>query len=378
MLSGQRAFRKDDAVQTMNAILTEEPRELAEANPNVPPALERIVARCLGKNPDERFQSAKDLAFALETLMNAPSSRLERMAAVRQPSRVSRGWKWAFGAGCALALVWFGVFAGRLHPSSRPLTAIWVEISPPHPRFAARPAPAISPDGRQIAFWSADQAGKVGLWVRSLDSPVARLLPGTTSDGPAGGFAAFWSPDGQSLGFFAERRLKRIDASAGTPLILADAGNPRGGTWSTSGVIVFVPVTGGPVCRISASGGEVTSLPVRSEQNASGFRWPHFLPDGKHFLVNDRVDGVFLAALDESDARKMSTIDSRVEYADGHLFFGRNGNLFAQRFDERQLKLSGEPFRVAENLGLSGGDVSDYAFSVSPRGTIVYCDSQLH
>jgi Tol biopolymer transport system component len=258
------------------------------------------------------------------------------------------------------------------------MTVSWLEISPPHQWFAARPAPAISPDGRQIAFWAADQAGKVGLWVRSLDSPVGRLLPGTTSDAPAGGFAAFWSPDGQSLGFFAGRRLKRIDVATGTPLILADAGNPRGGTWSASGVIVFVPVTGGPVCRISASGGEVTSLPVRTEQNASGFRWPHFLPDGQHFLVNDRVDGVFLAAADGSAARKVSTIDSRVEYADGHLFFGRKGNLFAQQFDERQLKLSGEPFRVAENLGLSGGDVSDYAFSVSPRGTLVYCNSQLH
>ena len=90
-----------------------------------------------------------------------------------------------------------------------------------------------------------------------------------------------------------------------------------------------MPLTGGPVCRISASGGEVTPLSVSSEQNASGFRWPHFLPDGRHFLVNDRVDGVFLAALDEREVRKVSTLDSRVEYADGHLFFGRKGNLFA-------------------------------------------------
>jgi serine/threonine protein kinase/Tol biopolymer transport system component len=378
MLSSQRAFRGDSAVQTMNAILTAEPSDLTEASPNVPPGLERIVARCLSKHPEDRFQSAKDLAFALEGLTTASSPRLERTAVVNQRSRVWRTWMWVFGATGALALVLLGVFARRLQSSSRPFAASWVEISPPHQRFAARPAPALSPDGRQIAFWAADPAGKVGLWVRSFDSPVARLLPGTTSDGAAGGFAAFWSPDGQSLGFFTERRLKRIDVATGTPLILADAGNPRGGTWNASGVIVFVPVTGGPVCRISASGGEVTSLSLRTEQNASGFRWPHFLPDGQHFLVNDRVDGVFLAALDGSAARKVSTIDSRVEYADGHLFFGRKGNLFAQRFDERQLKVSGEPIRVAENLGLSGGDVSDYAFSVSLQGTMVCCNSQLH
>ncbi|MBI2946835.1 MAG: serine/threonine-protein kinase, partial [Verrucomicrobia bacterium] len=378
MLSGQRAFRKDTAIQTMNAILTEEPRELTEANPNVPPALERIVARCLAKNPEDRFQSAKDLGFALESLTGATSSRLERVAVVHPRSRPWSIWKWAFGATAMLALFLFGMFSGRRHSPSGESAATWTEISPPNQRFAARPAPALSPDGRQIAFWAADHAGKIGLWVRSLDSPVARLLPGTTSDGPAGGLAAFWSPDGHSLGFFAERRLKRIDVAAGTPLILADAGNPRGGTWSASGIIVFVPVTGGPVCRISASGGEVTPLRVSSEQNASGFRWPHFLPDGRHFLINDRVDGVFLAALDGGEARKVSTIDSRVEYADGHLFFGRKGNLFAQRFDEREHKLTGDPFRVAENLGLSGGDVSAYAFSVSSRGTIVFCNSQLH
>jgi hypothetical protein len=80
----------------MNAILTDEPRELIEANPNVPAALERIVARCLGKNPDDRFQSAMDLAFALEGLTTASSSRLERVAAGRQPSRALRTWMWVF------------------------------------------------------------------------------------------------------------------------------------------------------------------------------------------------------------------------------------------------------------------------------------------
>ena len=155
--------------------------------------------------------------------------------------------------------------------------------------------------------------------------------------------------------------------ATGTPLILAEAGNPRGGSWGANGVIVFVPVTGGAVCRISASGGEVTPLSISPAQNASGFRWPHFLPDGRHFLVNDRVNGVFLAALDEREVRRLSTVDSRVEYADGRVFFGRNGNLFAQSFDGQQLKLSGEPLRVAENLGLSAGDVSNYAFSVSHK-----------
>lgn len=278
----------------------------------------------------------------------------------------------------AIALGLLGLLASRIRPPSSEAAASWVEISPPHERFASRPAAAISPDGRQIAFWAPDQAGKVGLWIRSLDSPVARLLPGTDSDTSASGFAPLWSPDGKSLGFFAERRLKRIDLAAGTPLILADAGNPRGGTWNASGVIVFVPLTGGPVCRISASGGAVTPLSVSSNQMASGFRWPHFLPDGQHFLVNDRVDGVFLATLEGKEVRRLSTIDSRVEYADGHLFFGRKGNLFAQPFDEHQFTLSGEPFRVAESLGLSGGDISNHAFSVSPRGTIVYCNSQFH
>ncbi len=378
MLSGTRAFRRNTPVESMNAILNEEPHELAETNPKIPSSLERIVTRCLSKRPDGRFQSATDLAFALEALTVLSTARLDRTAVIPPRSGVRPGLKWVIIALSGLGVVLLGVIVSRRDSSRPQQITSWAEISPPHERFAARPAPAVSPDGRQIAFWAVDAAGKLGLWVRSLDSPVARLLPGTTSDAPPGGFAPFWSPDGRSLGFFAERRLKRIDVATGTPLILADVGNPRGGTWSARGVIVFVPVTGGPVCRIAASGGEVTPLPLSSNRNASGFRWPHFLPDGRHFLINDRVDGVFLAALDEKEVRKVSTLDSRVEYADGYLFFGRKGNLFAERFDESQFKLSGEPFRVAENLGLSGGDVSNYAFSVSPRGAIVYCNSELH
>src|SRR5262249_48611944 len=117
------------------------------------------------------------------------------------------------------------------------------------------------------------------LWIRSLDSPAARALPGTT---PGGGNPPSWSPDGRSLGFFGGGKLKRIDLDGGTPLTLAEAPNPRGGSWSVDGVIIFVPAAGKPVYRISASGGEAAPLSLPEIQN-SYYVYPHFLPDQRHF-----------------------------------------------------------------------------------------------
>jgi serine/threonine protein kinase len=370
MLSGRCAFLGESAADTLSAILKEDPPDLSEKNKNIDPVLERVVRHCLEKNPEERFESAGDLAFALEFLSTPSGIGLDTSVQVIAPkkiARLSRRWIWAVLALIAAFLNVIGWLAVRPAPSPGDALTTWLEITPPHQRFNFWPSPAISPDGRQVAFLAQDETGKVGLWIRSLDSPAARALPGTTPSGNP----PFWSPDGRSLGFFAGGKLKRIDLDGGTPLTLADAPNPRGGSWSAAGVIIFVPAAGKPVYRIYASGGEATPLSLPAIQN-SYYVYPHFLPDGRHFLVTDHSSGVWLAAVDGSETRQLSKVESRMEYAGGYVFFGQQSSLFAQPFDERQLALSGQPFRIAENLGFSFGKNTAYAFSTSPRGNLVY------
>jgi hypothetical protein len=315
MLSGRCAFLGESAADTLSAILKEEPPDLSEKNKNIDPVLERVVRHCLEKNPEERFDSASDLAFALEFLSTPSGIGLDTSAQVIAPkkiARLSRRWMWAVLALTAVALIVIGRLSVRLPPPSGDAPSAWVEIGPPNRSFAFIPGPAISPDGRQIAFWAPDETGKVGLWIRSLDSPTARALAGTAAQPGAGnitisGNPPFWSPDGRSLGFFVDGKLKRIDLAGGTPLTLADATNPRGGTWNAAGVIIFVPADGKPVYRVYASGGEATPLSLPSIQEPC---YPHFLPDGRHFLVASPSSGVWLAAVDASETRQLSKVES--------------------------------------------------------------------
>jgi hypothetical protein len=345
MLTGQHAFKRDTIAETMTAILKDDPPELGEIDSKVSAPLEQVVRHCLEKHPEQRFQSARDLAFALSSLTTFSGTSGPQLGtagaltAKFTRAGMSPRWRWAAYALGVVALVASGWLAFHPRPSSLDAPTSWVEIGPPHERFDFQPAPAISPDGRQIAFWAPDETGKVGLWVRSLDKPAAQLLPETTKDILEGSVPAFWSPDGQSLGFFAEGKLKRINLAGGKPLPLADVASPRGGSWGVGDIIIFVPAATKPVYQISASGGEATPLPLPN----SNYAWPHFLPDGRHFLVTNPTEGVFVAALDEKGVRSISKLPSRMEYADGYVLFGQNGSLFAQPFDDKQLVPSGEP-----------------------------------
>jgi serine/threonine protein kinase/Tol biopolymer transport system component len=375
MLTGQHAFKRDTIAETMTAILKDEPPELGEIDSKVAAPLEQLVRHCLEKHPEQRFQSARDLAFAIGSLTTFSGTSGPRLGtagvltAKFTGAGVSPRWRWAAYALGVVALVASGWLAFHPRPPSLDTPTSWVEIGPPHERFAFYPSPAISPDGRQIAFLALDEVGKGGLYVRSLDSSAARLLPGTTFEGDGELWSPpFWSPDGRSLGFFAEGWLKRIDLAGGKPLPLVPAASPRGGSWGEGGIIIFVPAATKPVHQISASGGDATPLPLP----VSNYAWPHFLPDGRHFLVTNPTEGVFVAALDAKDVRQISNVRSRMEYADGYVFFGQDSSLFARPFDESQLVLTGEPTRIAEGLGFSTGDTSSYAFSVSPLHTLVY------
>src|SRR5262249_6028241 len=259
MLSGRRAFHGESAAETMSAILKEDPRELSDTNKTVSPGLERLVNHCLEKNPEARFYSARDLAFALESLSGSgPTSAHAALPAI--------GWRqmrpreltaWIVAVLAVLTTVVLAIAYFRRAPVE--VRTVRSFILPPDKSsfdFSARLGStiALSPDGRRLAFVAAME-GKQLLWIRSLDVLSVQSLSGTE-----GAMFPFWSKDGRFLGFFADQKLKKIDVAGGPPITLCDAPDGRGGTWNGDGVIVFAPTSTGVLHRVPASGG--TSTPI--------------------------------------------------------------------------------------------------------------------
>jgi serine/threonine protein kinase len=254
MLSGQRAFTGSSMVETMHAILKNEPPELSETNAKVSPALDRIVRRCLEKKPDLRFQTASDLGFALSTLTTPSSSGSNRTEAApalattaitpRSSNRERLAWI-GFGVASLLALLAFGTaYFRRPTLEAEPMRLF---VNPPE-KATRFDWPMISPDGRTLAF-VATVEGKTQLWIRPLNSTTAKPLVDLRLD------VAFpsWSPDGQFLSYYEERKLKKIALAGGAPVTLCDMEVQSRGTWNREGVIVFGAGPAG-LKRISASG----------------------------------------------------------------------------------------------------------------------------
>jgi serine/threonine protein kinase/Tol biopolymer transport system component len=372
MLSGRRAFVGETAADSMTAILTQEPPDLASITTDLPPALDRIVRHCLEKNPNERFQTARDVAFALESLSGSAGVS-SGPAPVPIPVRSRRPLStWVAASATGIVLLAAGWFGGRaLVPPAAPGTATWLALAAPHGRFSRFPAPAISPDGTQVTFWAPDERDRVMLWLRRFDLPDARPLPGTESNGDSN--QAFWAPDGKALAFFADGKLKRTSLDGGAPQTLADATTPRGGSWSREGRILFSPVSAGGVYTIPQAGGTPALVPIVDPEHRP-LQWPTFLPDGRHFLISSTNGGVFLCSLDDPAIRKVSDARSRVEYSAGHVFFEQDGGLYAQAFDLSRFETSGAPVRISERIGYGFGSFIERAFSVSSTGRLVFAE----
>jgi len=281
MLAGKRAFRGESAIETLNAILKEDPLELSESNSQISPALERVVMHCLEKNPEQRFQSARDVAFALESLSGFSSSRTITAALPLTAGRPKNRERlaWIVAGVCLLGLLAALPFAiAYLRRAPVDGRVLKFSVLPPEKSTMAR-AMALSADGRRLAFVASSE-GQALLWVRSLDSLSAQALPGTED-----AFSPFWSPDGRFIGFFAGGKLKKIDASGAPPQTLCDAADSRGGTWNRDGVIVFASSAFGLLYRVSAAGGEPSPVTALDQSRfETSHRWPYFLPDGRHFL----------------------------------------------------------------------------------------------
>ena len=375
MATGKRAFEGKTAASAMAAVLEREPAPISSVQPMTPPAMDRLVKTCLAKDPDDRWQTAHDVKLQLKHIAEGGS---QTSAAAMLAPRRTRGWGWAGWAVAALLAVVAGAaWLGRREATS---TRSSLQTFLPAPQGTtyffngdAAGFPVISPQGDKVAFVAVDEHGGRLLWVRSLVDGSVRSLPGTESP-----FLPFWSPDGKSLGFFSAGQMKRISLSGGAAVDIAPADNPRGGAWGVGDVILYTPATQSGMFSVPATGGtpkEITPLDARH----TTYRWPYFLPDGKHFLYlagshtkpHAELDEIYVASVDGKDARRLTGTTSNAIAVPGYLLFLQGTALVAQPFDESSAKLSGEPTPVALNVHFEEGNWRG-VFDASADGTLIY------
>jgi eukaryotic-like serine/threonine-protein kinase len=391
MLSGARAFRGDTVIDAMTAILKDDPPDLP-AERRIPPALSRIVDRALEKHPRARFQTASDLAFALEAL----SSHTEpsEIAGVigtdrRRQSRERVAWM-IFAAALLLLVAATGLYLMR---PSGDVRVYRMSIPPPldarlPPVNAGGGSPAgnfaISPDGRRLVFAALGPDNRRQFWLRSLDALTPQPLAGSDD-----GRAPFWSPDSRSIAFFAQGKLKKIDTFGGAPSTVCDvppsedsgATGSGGGTWNGDNTILF-SMTSNVIFKVPASGGVPVPVTTLDKQRGETWHnWPFFLPDGRHFLhlalgsttggVN-QANGVYVASLDSTEKTLLIPGGSNAMYTPGYLLYMSNDSLMARPFDAKGFALTGEAVSLAEGVALGGSSGRNGAFSVSQNGVLAY------
>ncbi len=366
MLAGVSPFRRASVVESLNAILNDEPPDLVLEPSGSGSAIGRIVGRLLEKEPGRRFRSAHDLAFALEGVSG------ETTGPIRLTESPKRRWLLPVVAATTLAV---GMFAGVWVASRPPAVAfenVRFQIQPPEAGgFGSHPEGhdiALSPDGRTIAY-VAFGPGKSLVHLRDLGTLEPRPLTGTE-----GARSVFWSPDGTSLAFFAGGKLKRIAREGGPSQVICDASGANTGDWGSQGTIVFSQGFGpdNGLFRVSAAGG----IPTRVPSSGDLPRWIEFLPDGHRFLYWTRktnsIDGMInLADLDTDESEKLLDVSSQVRYAaPGWLIFVWSNTLVAQRFDAVRGKLSGERVPLASDIPYFFNGWA--SFTVADTGVLAY------
>ncbi|HEV2064114.1 MAG TPA: protein kinase [Thermoanaerobaculia bacterium] len=371
MATGQKAFAGKSQASLIASILEHEPPAISSVQPMVPPALDRVVKICLAKEPDDRWQTAHDLESELKWIAQVGSQAgVAAPVAARRKNRERLAWTAFAVAALASALLAFGY----LRRAPKPAASIRASIPLPEKMFIGEIA--LSPDGTRLAYGLSKAGGQPQLWIRSLDAPAGHPV----ADGE-NAFFPFWSPDGRFVAFFTgDGKLKRVDASGGSLLVICDAERGVGGTWNRDGTIVFAPTPTSALFRVPAGGGQpVAVTKLDASRHETAHRYPHFLPDGRHFLYmaanlsappNNPANAVRVGSLDGKEDRPLVSVASNAAFASGHLLYAREGALLAQRLDKR-LEPVGEPIPIAQSIRFTSW-VNFTNFSVSENGLFLY------
>ncbi|HEX7153713.1 MAG TPA: protein kinase [Thermoanaerobaculia bacterium] len=384
MVTARRAFPARSKASLIAAILTTQPPSIRESQPAAPTALDRVIRNCLQKDPDERFQSVHDVRLALQWLGEAAPEAVGE-ATPSAATRSTRSTKRTAALGAAAVLFAILTIAAvalfvkeRLRQPER--RVVRASIVPPGSLPLANNAPPeLSPDGTQVVFGTSSGTASAAerLWIRALDSTAARPLVGAES-----GTYPFWSPDGRQIAFFADGKLKKIDVAGGPPTVICDAASARGGSWSGDTILFAGRYT--PVMRVPASGGTPVAVTRLVKGAEVSHRWPHFLPDGKHFLYVASATGsestrnrIAVGNVSGTMQRPLAPATSQPLYYDGFLLTVRQGALIAQRFDVEALELRGDPIVLTERAISMYAPLTRSHFTVSASGTLLYQTGEL-
>jgi len=371
MVTGRPAFQGKTQASLIGSIMRDDPTLTADVGGALPPALSRVIRTCLAKNPDDRFQTAHDVALQLQWILEG-GSQVGIPAPVVPAAPTSRRIAWVPWSIAALALIAAGVLAVMvLTRTTPPARMVRFEVANPDGIFNVG-APRLSPDGRYLAFNATDPTGNTRIWVRQLNSLTAQPLAGT--DGSA---RPFWSPDSRFLGFMADGKLKKIEVSGGPAQKICDAPTGADGSWSQEGVILFDGRGTDPIYRVPAAGGTpVVAVKADQTRGEAQVGWPEFLSDGKHFMylaMSQKIEdsSYRVASIDSPDTQPLASAQTQLAYAPpDRLLFVRDQTLVTQSFDPKAMKTLGDPTPLAERIGTDSVGLA--TFSISREGTLAY------
>jgi Tol biopolymer transport system component len=367
MLTGKRAFEGKSQLSVASAILEKEPEPLSKIKPLTPPAFDHAIRRCLAKDPEGRWQAARDLSLELKWISEGGAQAGER-ATMGRTNWARAGW--IVSAALFLLLMASGTMWWRASHVRAPAMYFYSPLP-----FAANDV-ALSPDGKTLAMVAySPQANTYALWTYEVGGRKAAPLEGT-----AGASYPFWSPDGKFIGFFADGKLKKIEVSTAQIQALCDAPNGRGGAWNREGIILFTPdALRVGLLRVSAQGGTPVEETRPDEKLfETSHRWPVFLPDGNHYLYlaanfSGRFENnaIYVGSLDAKERRRIVNASANAAYAEpGFLLYMRDNAIVAQPFDARSFALIGDPHAVSEEVLYFPG-VDRAIFSVASNGVLV-------